>query len=79
MAVTTARRMASIIGTVAGTSAGSGGPTGLNPDVIDNTVHWQYLGVANASAKQIKGAKYATNASAGAVAQVYFDAGVASN
>jgi len=28
----------------AGTSAGSGGPTGNGSDIVDNTVHWRYLG-----------------------------------
>jgi len=28
----------------AGTSAGSGGPTGANQDITDNTVHWAYYG-----------------------------------
>ena len=28
----------------AGTSAGSGGPTGTGSDITDGTVHWQYLG-----------------------------------
>lgn len=27
-----------------GTSAGSGGPTGTNDDITDNTVHWRYVG-----------------------------------
>ncbi len=32
----------------AGTSAGSGGPTGVTADITDNTVHWAYVsGFAN--------------------------------
>lgn len=30
--------------TVAGTSAGSGGPTGTGTDIVDGTVTWRYLG-----------------------------------
>jgi uncharacterized phage protein gp47/JayE len=28
----------------AGTSAGAGGPTGTGADIVDNTVHWRYVG-----------------------------------
>jgi hypothetical protein len=31
----------------AGTSAGSGGPTGTGSDITDGTVHWQYIGTAD--------------------------------
>jgi hypothetical protein len=31
----------------AGTSAGSGGPTGTGSDITDNTAHWAYLGTAD--------------------------------
>jgi len=30
--------------TVAGTSAASGGPTGTGSDIVDGSVHWQYVG-----------------------------------
>jgi hypothetical protein len=30
--------------TAAGTSAGSGGPTGIGTDITDGTVHWRFLG-----------------------------------
>lgn len=30
----------------AGTSAGSGGPTGTNADITDNTAHWKYVAAA---------------------------------
>jgi len=33
----------------AGTSAGSGGPTGTSLDIIDNTVHWTFVGVGTAA------------------------------
>lgn len=65
--------------TGAGTSAASVGPLGFNPDVLDGTCHWKYLGAANASAGQVKGAKYTTAAAAGQIARLYYDAGVASN
>ena len=29
----------------AGTSAGSGGPTGTSADITDGTCHWKYIGV----------------------------------
>lgn len=33
----------------AGTSAGSGGPTGTSDDITDGTVHWRYLGDGTAA------------------------------
>jgi hypothetical protein len=34
----------------AGTSAGSGGPTGTNTDITDNTAHWRYIRTTKAYA-----------------------------
>lgn len=31
----------------AGTSAGSGGPTGTSSDITDGSAHWQYIGTAD--------------------------------
>jgi hypothetical protein len=64
---------------VAGTSAGSGGPSGTGLAIVDGSVTWRYLGATGASAGLIKGAKYLTTAPAGSVAKMYFDAGVAAN
>lgn len=36
--------------TQAGTSAGSGGPTGTGTSIVDNTVRWDFLGVGTAAA-----------------------------
>ena len=33
----------------AGTSAGSGGPTGTDADITDGTVHWKYVGTCSTS------------------------------
>lgn len=41
---------------VAGTSAGSGGPTTTAVDITDGTVHWTYLGTGEAIADVVAGA-----------------------
>ena len=60
----------------AGTSAGSGGPTGTAADITDGTVHWKYVaaGAVGATAVLTKGARFLTSASAGGLAQLDFDA-----
>ena len=54
-------------------------PTGTALSITDGSGTWRYLGASGAAASLVKGAKYLTNASAGSVAKIYFDAGVAAN
>jgi hypothetical protein len=59
----------------AGTSAGSGGPTGTAADITDNTVHWKYIstdGAGAASAVIVKGGVFETGAAAGGFAILAF-------
>jgi len=54
-------------------------PTGTGLAIVDGSGTWRYLGAAGPAAGLVKGAKYLTNAAAGTVAKIYFDAGVAAN
>ncbi len=56
----------------AGTSAGSGGPTGTNADITDNTAHWRYIGAASG----FKGGAVLRNLSTSAAVMFVGDANV---
>ncbi len=59
----------------AGTSAGSGGPSGTGSDITDGTVHWKYVAAAatGASARAMNGAYYLKGAASGGIAPLYFN------